>query len=56
MELIQVRFIVREFRAMFRFYRDVVGLSPQVDDDRGPYGNAATLDVFSNTPRRCSHK
>jgi catechol 2,3-dioxygenase-like lactoylglutathione lyase family enzyme len=23
---------------MFRFYRDVLGLKPQVDDDRGPYG------------------
>jgi lactoylglutathione lyase len=38
MELIQVRIIVRDFQAMFHFYRDVVGLCPQASDDRGPYG------------------
>jgi lactoylglutathione lyase len=38
MELIQVRIIVRDFQAMFRFYRDVIGLCPQTNDDRGPYG------------------
>lgn len=38
MQLAQVRLITDDFGAMFRFYRDVLGLSPQVDDDRGPYG------------------
>lgn len=37
MELSQVRLAVDDFGAMFRFYRDTVGLVPQVDDDRGPY-------------------
>jgi len=48
MELAQVRLLVDDFRVVFRFYRDVLGLEPQVDDDRGPYaklslpsGNAA---------------
>jgi len=38
MELVQVRLLVHDFGLMFRFYRDVLGLEPQVDDDRGPYG------------------
>lgn len=38
MELSQIRLIVDDFGAMFRFYRDVLGFTPQVDDDRGPYG------------------
>ena len=38
MELAQVRLLVEDFPVMFRFYRDVLGLSPQVDDERGPYG------------------
>lgn len=38
MELVQVRLVVDDFGLMFRFYRDVLGLKPQVDDDRGPYG------------------
>ena len=38
MELVHVRLVVQDFGPMFRFYRDVVGLVPQVDDDRGPYG------------------
>ncbi|RYZ08723.1 MAG: VOC family protein [Myxococcales bacterium] len=38
MELSQVRLVVEDFGAMFRFYRDVLGLTPQVDDERGPYG------------------
>lgn len=38
MELVQVRLLVDDFGLMFRFYRDVLGLTPQVDDDRGPYG------------------
>lgn len=37
MELVQVRLIVSDFPRMFRFYRDVLGFTPQVDDDRGPY-------------------
>jgi lactoylglutathione lyase len=37
MELTQVRLIVSDFQACFRFYRDVLGLKPQFDDDRGPY-------------------
>lgn len=37
MELSQVRLIVSDFAGCFRFYRDVLGLKPQVDDDRGPY-------------------
>lgn len=38
MELAQVRLIVDDFPTVFRFYRDVLGLKPQMDDDRGPYG------------------
>lgn len=38
MELAQVRLVVTDFGKVFRFYRDVLGLKPQVDDDRGPYG------------------
>ena len=38
MELVQVRLLADDFGSMFRFYRDVLGLKPQVDDDRGPYG------------------
>ncbi|GLY91283.1 VOC family protein [Actinoallomurus iriomotensis] len=37
MELTQVRLIVSDFKASFRFYRDVLGLKPQFDDDSGPY-------------------
>jgi catechol 2,3-dioxygenase-like lactoylglutathione lyase family enzyme len=37
-ELSQIRLIVSDFPSMFRFYRDVVGLTPQFDDDAGPYG------------------
>lgn len=37
MVLMQVRFAVRDFVVAFRFYRDVLGLAPQVDDERGPY-------------------
>jgi lactoylglutathione lyase len=32
MELVQVRLIVSDFPRMFRFYRDVLGFTPQVDD------------------------
>jgi catechol 2,3-dioxygenase-like lactoylglutathione lyase family enzyme len=38
MELVQVRLLADDFGSMFRFYRDVLGLKPQVDDDSGPYG------------------
>lgn len=38
MELVQIRLLVDDFGVMFRFYRDVLGLKPQVDDERGPYG------------------
>ncbi|HYP75207.1 MAG TPA: VOC family protein [Polyangiaceae bacterium] len=38
MELVQVRLLVDNFPLLFRFYRDVLGLQPQVDDERGPYG------------------
>src|SRR6188768_1202621 len=38
MELSQVRLLVTDFGVMFRFYRDVLGFKPQVDDERGPYG------------------
>ncbi|QMU75511.1 VOC family protein [Streptacidiphilus sp. PB12-B1b] len=38
MELVQVRLVVRDFGECFRFYRDVLGLTPQTDDEAGPYG------------------
>ncbi|WP_371481530.1 VOC family protein [Kitasatospora sp. NBC_00315] len=38
MELTQVRLLVDDFGSCFRFYRDVLGLTPQTDDDSGPYG------------------
>jgi catechol 2,3-dioxygenase-like lactoylglutathione lyase family enzyme len=38
MELAQIRLVVTDFGKVFRFYRDVLGLEPQVDDERGPYG------------------
>jgi lactoylglutathione lyase len=38
MELVQVRLLVEDFPLLFRFYRDVLGLEPQVNDERGPYG------------------
>jgi catechol 2,3-dioxygenase-like lactoylglutathione lyase family enzyme len=37
MDVTQVRLIVSDFPAMFRFYRDVMQLKPQFDDDSGPY-------------------
>jgi lactoylglutathione lyase len=42
MELTQIRLIVSDFPASFRFYRDVVGLKPQFDDDKGPYAKFST--------------
>jgi lactoylglutathione lyase len=38
MELVQVRLVVEDFGGCFRFYRDVLGFEPQVDDEAGPYG------------------
>jgi catechol 2,3-dioxygenase-like lactoylglutathione lyase family enzyme len=32
-----VRILVRDFAASWRFYRDVLGLTPGVGDDSGPY-------------------
>lgn len=37
MELTQIRLIVTDLPRCFRFYRDVLGLRPQFDDDSGPY-------------------
>jgi len=37
MDVTQIRLIVSDFAGMFRFYRDVIGLKPQFDDDSGPY-------------------
>lgn len=37
MEFTQVRLIVTDFAGMFGFYRDVLGIKPQFDDDSGPY-------------------
>lgn len=44
MELVQVRLVVEDFGACFRFYRDVLGLKPQVDDENGPYGKLSPPD------------
>jgi lactoylglutathione lyase len=38
MELVQIRLLAEDFPVLFRFYRDVLGLKPQIDDERGPYG------------------
>jgi lactoylglutathione lyase len=43
-ELTQVRLVVEDFAACFRFYRDVLGLKPQVDDENGPYGKLSPPD------------
>lgn len=37
MELTQIRILIDDFPRSFRFYRDVLGLTPQHDDERGPY-------------------
>ena len=37
MELVQIRLLVHDFSACFRFYRDVLGLQPQTNDERGAY-------------------
>ena len=48
MELTQVRLLVSDFPAVYRFYRDVLGFKPQFEAEDGPYaklspdtGNAA---------------
>ena len=48
MELTQVRLLVSDFPAVYRFYRDVLGFKPQFEAENGPYaklspdtGNAA---------------
>ncbi|MFF2506250.1 VOC family protein [Streptomyces sp. NPDC058067] len=37
MELAQVRILVTDFRACYRFYADVLGLKPQSGAQDGPY-------------------
>lgn len=37
MDLTQVRLIVTDFPAVYRFYRDVIGLKPQFEAENGPY-------------------
>ncbi|MEY9849464.1 VOC family protein [Streptacidiphilus sp. MAP5-3] len=37
MELTQIRLLVTDFPAVYRFYRDVIGLTPQFDNENGPY-------------------
>jgi catechol 2,3-dioxygenase-like lactoylglutathione lyase family enzyme len=37
MELTQIRLMVSDFPAVYRFYRDVLGLKPQFEAEHGPY-------------------
>ncbi|MFI9646204.1 VOC family protein [Streptomyces sp. NPDC052040] len=37
MELAQVRLLVSDFAACYRFYADVLGLRPQSEAEQGPY-------------------
>ena len=37
MELTQIRLLVTDFPAVYRFYRDVLGLKPQFEAEDGPY-------------------
>ncbi|MEV4311761.1 VOC family protein [Actinocrispum sp. NPDC049592] len=37
MDLSQVRLITDDFRAMYLFYKDVIGLKPQFETETGPY-------------------
>ncbi|MFG3114910.1 VOC family protein [Streptomyces sp. NPDC048197] len=37
MELAQIRLLVTDFRGCYRFYRDVLGLTPQFEAEDGPY-------------------
>lgn len=42
MELTQVRLLVDDFPACYRFYRDVLGLVPQFEAEAGPYAKFET--------------
>jgi catechol 2,3-dioxygenase-like lactoylglutathione lyase family enzyme len=37
MDVTQIRLIVSDFPAVYRFYRDVIGLKPQSETENGPY-------------------
>lgn len=37
MELTQIRLLVSDFPAVYRFYREVLGLKPQFEAEHGPY-------------------
>ncbi|MER7946484.1 VOC family protein [Streptomyces sp. NPDC096079] len=37
MELTQIRLLVSDFPAVYRFYRDVLGFAPQFEAECGPY-------------------
>ncbi|MEU7043798.1 VOC family protein [Streptomyces varsoviensis] len=37
MEFTQIRLLVTDFGAVYRFYRDVLGLQPQFEAEGGPY-------------------
>ena len=37
MELTQIRLLVSDFPAVYRFYRDVLGFKPQFEAESGPY-------------------
>ena len=41
MELTQIRLLVSDFPAVYRFYRDVLGLTPQFEAEHGPYAKLA---------------
>jgi catechol-2,3-dioxygenase len=50
-ELTQIRLLVSDFTAGFRFYRDVLGLSPEPADERDrtlvvPEGNLIELQQW----------
>jgi lactoylglutathione lyase len=47
MDVTQIRLIVSDFAAVYRFYRDVVGLRPQFEAETGPY--AAFKPDFGST-------
>ena len=50
MRLTTVRLLVGDFPRAFRFYRDVLRLTPRFDDERGPYEEfevgSAVLSLF----------
>ena len=54
LEFSNVRLLVRDFAASWRFYRDVLGLTPGVGDARGPYAEflwegSARLGLFDRS-------